>query len=90
MTNTEIICRLISSRTGYEVSFPGIRVCRLDSTNEAGQYVVAVEVGPADDNEEERYFHSPMDAAIFFETQRKRLELGYEFETGSRREKVHA
>ena len=89
MTNVDAIIRLIASPTGHEVSFPGIRVCRLDSTNEAGQYVVAVEVGE-DGDEQERYFKNPVQAAIFFELQRQRLELGFEFETGCREEAIGA
>ena len=75
--------RLISSKAGYCVTAVGERlaVYRLDSSNEGGQYAVALD-DEDEDNLEERYFKTAAEAATFFETHRRRFRMGYDFEGG--------
>lgn len=73
------IARVLEREAGYRVTALGERMsaCRLED----GRYAVVVE--DADGREvEERLFMSAEEAAAFFETHRKRLKMGFEFEKG--------
>jgi len=73
---------LISSRAGYSINALGDRmsVYQLECFTQEGKY--AVELFENDDDEEGhvKYFRSAEDAALFFETHRRRLRLGFEYE----------
>jgi hypothetical protein len=77
----QALSRLIASQAGYCVTALGDRLAiyQLDSDSPDGQYAVALD--DHDGNElEERHFKSPDEAAVFFETHRKRMRMGFEFE----------
>lgn len=75
----QAIERLVSSKAGYCVSFDRISVYMLDSTCDEGQYAVNLEDqdGKVCD---EKCFKTAAEAAVFFETHRRRLKLGFDFE----------
>jgi hypothetical protein len=84
MTHDDIlkaIEKLISSRSGHMVCIDGLSVFRLDKPNDDGQYTVSLE---NDEGEliDEKFFKTPMLAAMFFEAQRSHLRLGMQFEKG--------
>ena len=82
----QAIARLISSKAGYCVSFDRISVYMLDSTCKDRQYAVNLE--DHDGKEcDEKCFKAAAEAAAFFETHRRRLRLGFDFE-GKDKEKM--
>ncbi len=83
MSNEDLIADLIAAEPGYRVVALGERlsVFELDCNNGGKQFTVSLD--DEDGNEiDERSFASPAQAAAFFETQRKRMKMGFEFEKG--------
>jgi hypothetical protein len=80
MTNEEAIAQLVSSEAGYSVNALGeeLSIYYLDSSNNGKQFAVNWKEGG---KEFEECFVTPILAAQFFESQRKRLKMGFEFET---------
>ena len=79
----ELIAVLVSSESGYRLVALGDRlsIFKLDNSNGGRQFAVALD--DEDGNElDERSFARAIEAAVFFETQRKRMRMGFEFEGG--------
>ena len=76
MTNEEAIVHLISSESGHCVEIFGLNICQMDDLTYAVFY----------DNEEstnrnfELSFTDPLEAAKVFESKRKEMKMGFEFE----------
>lgn len=77
----ELIAFLVAAEPGYHVVALGERlsVFQLCCNNDGKQFVVSLD---DEDGKEidERNFATATEAASFFETQRKRIKMGFEFE----------
>ena len=77
----QAIERLISSKAGYCIVALGdrLRTYKLDSTLKDGQYAVVLD-DESGNELEEKHFKTAAEAATFFETHRRRLRMGFDFE----------
>lgn len=80
ITNQEAIAHLISSEAGHSIEIFGLSICRLENGTYSVSFEDVLTTHVCEAKSFEKTFKEPLEAATFFEHERKDRKLGFEFE----------